>query len=50
MDMDDWNMTWEDYDAGKDEDGNLSFNDKTMKKFVQKSYQVIEKVKKNRAS
>jgi len=38
------NSDWNNYNAGKDEDGNLSLSDKIYKKFIKKNYQVIKKV------
>jgi aspartate aminotransferase-like enzyme len=39
----DWNDT-DTYDSGKDEDGNLSLEDKLFKKFAEKNTQTIKKV------
>jgi hypothetical protein len=39
-----WVSPDEKYNQGKDEDGNMSFNDKTFKKFIEKSFDVIKKI------
>lgn len=39
-----WQIGDNEYDPGKDEDGNFKMSDKLLKRFVKKTYQVIDKV------